>query len=396
MRTVRVGSSSRCHSVRGRLRPTGPPRGPDVRRRPEIRALRPPRTAVRRLRVDRSADHARRRCRRPARAAPGEPVRPSIRRASCARRTSSAAAVSTKVPPLPAGGRLPGEDPFRARPVCRFRGAGFVDPTDAAAIAFDYDDAQGFGAHGRAPSGGKDARGDVKRGSTARGSPSSRSLTAAYPLSGSRRALVSRIVRSRCLFGHIDRFGQELFPCRCDCAKCFIHANAWTGMADEKDDRAYVSVGIGGRPKLDREVFDPERNPLTGRAVASLPDETGRMRYGLPDNEDRIASCRFGSRRSVFIRSAIRRRANTSRADCRILSICGRGRSSRRSRRTKTMRPLKTAPLPRSEAGRGRGRIRKAPRRFAAVCRRPCVGAHSALPERSGSRQRPKIFPPLS
>lgn len=99
-------------------------------------------------------------------------------------------------------------------------------------------------------------------------------------------------------------------------------------MADEKDDRAYVSVGIGGRPKLDREVFDPERNPLTGRAVASLPDETGRMRYGLPDNEDRIASCRFGSRRSVFIRSAIRRRANTSRADCRILSICGRGRSS--------------------------------------------------------------------
>lgn len=143
---------------------------------------------------------------------------------------------------------------------------------------------------------------------------------------------MSRIVRSRCLFGHIDRFGRELFPCQCDCAKCFIHANAWTGMADEKDDRAYVSVGIGGRPKLDREVFDPERNPLTGRAVASLPDETGRMRYGLPDNEDRIASCRFGSRRSVFIRSAIRRRANTSRADCRILSICGRGRSSRRSR----------------------------------------------------------------
>lgn len=113
MRTVRAGSSSRCHSVRGRLRPTGPPRGPDVRRRPEIRALRPPRTAVRRLRVDRSADHARRRGRRPARAAPGEPVRPSIRRASCARRTSSAAAVSTKVPPLPAGGGgCPGRIPL--------------------------------------------------------------------------------------------------------------------------------------------------------------------------------------------------------------------------------------------------------------------------------------------
>lgn len=180
MRTVRAGSSSRCHSVRGRLRPTGPPRGPDVRRRPEIRALRPPRTAVRRLRVDRSADHARRRGRRPARAAPGEPVRPSIRRASCARRTSSAAAVSTKVPPLPAGGGgCPGRIPSGPVRSAVSGGAGFVDPTDAAAIAFDYDDSQGFGAHGMAPSGGKDARGDVKRGSTARGSPSSRSLTAA-------------------------------------------------------------------------------------------------------------------------------------------------------------------------------------------------------------------------
>ncbi len=182
------------------------------------------------------------------------------------------------------------KDAFMVGPVYRFYGRmGYIDANGEPVIGFEFDDAEDFGPYGLARVAAKDARGATSWGLI------DRKGNCVVPFEyrildpfHNGRAVVGRIVDGRCLYGYIDRFGQEVIPCKYDFAKSFTHANAWVGMLDDKDEYSYMLISVGGQNRLEREVYNLEENPLTGYAVASLPDDTGRMWYGLLDNKGRV------------------------------------------------------------------------------------------------------------
>lgn len=88
-------------------------------------------------------------------------------------------------------------------------------------------------------------------------------------------------------FGYIDRKGAEAIPFRFAEASPFRLPNTWVGLHLPDGSYAYLLINTEGRAVLPYAVMNLQEGG-NGYVAAALPDDDGRIRYGVLDNMGQV------------------------------------------------------------------------------------------------------------
>lgn len=101
-------------------------------------------------------------------------------------------------------------------------------------------------------------------------------------------AVVGKIVGpNKLAYGYIDATGNEAIAYTFDVAAPFRFPNTWVGQ--KRDGRMwYALVNPRGEAVLPFLVCELQDGGKFGQAAAAVPDETGRLRYGIVGNDGKV------------------------------------------------------------------------------------------------------------
>lgn len=175
--------------------------------------------------------------------------------------------------------RVPG---LKAAESIEFKGKyGYITPDGKLAVPTIYDKARPFGEDGLAPV-GRQGKYYVKWGfidTEGREVIPCNYYSVDYFEQG--LAMVSRVVTGgKVAYGYIDRSGEEVIPCRYDEATRFKFRNTWVGTM-QNGRMHYTLIDAKGNAVLPYPVYNLQDGGKYGQAVAAVPDDMGRLRYGI-------------------------------------------------------------------------------------------------------------------
>lgn len=101
-------------------------------------------------------------------------------------------------------------------------------------------------------------------------------------------AVVSKVTGpQRIAYGYIDAAGNEVVPCELDEATGFRFPNTWVGKK-HGDRMWYTLMNRKGEAMLSYLVCELQDGGKYGQAAAAVPDESGRLRFGILDNDGKV------------------------------------------------------------------------------------------------------------